>query len=167
MQDVKVRMLVFIFKLLLWRSEGESGNSIVRSLGTPSLTRAAPSLHINILWIPWTKGSPTNKFWKKLHVTHLTQTLQRYLILEYNLVFDVLTFPSLCPICLTSSHPLPYSLLPQFCLWALGGSLTLFRWLPSLPRVASWVTLLVRPCLPHPTLTPRHSLIPLHCFSCA
>lgn len=43
---------VFIFKLLLWRSEGESGNSIVRSLGTPSLTRAAPSLHINILWIP-------------------------------------------------------------------------------------------------------------------
>lgn len=81
-QDVNVWVLQTGLICNLQRRERESGNSIVWSLGTSSLTRGAPVLsvlHVNLLWIPWTKDSITKKFWKK---HSLTQTLQRLLISE-------------------------------------------------------------------------------------
>lgn len=100
-ENLDVIDFVLIFKLLRQRRERVSGKSIVRALGTPSLTRAAPSEQ---------KFPQLTRFEKtQLRVTHLTQTLQRHLISEYNLVCEVLTFPYLCPISVLSLTTLPSS----------------------------------------------------------
>ena len=61
--------------------------------------------------------------------------------------------PPIPPSLSLSYHPLPHSLLPRFCLWALGHSPIFSDGSPHFLQVTSWVTLSVRPC---PAWLPRH-----------